>query len=162
MLKTQISWWLKDSKQWVFLSCMQSYSFSFHQLMHIHTHKHTQRLLVARICVVSSYTYVRLQTKQVLPRDYVFKLFLGTGGHRHSKQHITAPQTILPFGSPDVSALAGIDLYVWVHVCAPLLLCVGALAFQVLHIDIAEEKKKKSARQQNNGHRLLQIRLSFT
>lgn len=55
-------------------------------------------------------SYLRRQAPDqagVAERLYFFKLFPGTGGCRHSKQHITAPQEILPFGCPDVEALAG-------------------------------------------------------
>lgn len=53
-----------------------------------------------------------------------FKLFLGTGGRGQSKQHIGAPKTIQPSGSPDVLALAGINLCVCVCVHTSVYGCI--------------------------------------
>lgn len=73
-------------------------------------------------------SYLRRQAPDqagVGERLYFFKLFLGTGGCRHSKQHITAPQEIPPFGCPDVEALAGFR---------PIRACAHAPAWG--HIDV--------------------------
>lgn len=53
-------------------------------------------------------------------------------------------------------------MYVYVHVCVLILLCIGALVFQVFHIDISEENA--CAKLQNNkiGPGQRQIYLSWT
>ena len=169
MLKTQICWWKKSCTRPGF-----TYSLS-HQLLQMHTLEHTHRLRlfpfpdpfllffirthththththIARICVVSTYSYVRPRTKQVLLRDCVFQAISGhrwtwtvKATHRRSQDDpaIREPRC---FSS-------GRNKSVWVCVCVCVCVCVGilvymvAFVFQALHVDISSKCKCKAAK----------------